>query len=146
MVFARSALRVARPAGSLLSQRCSTAFASRGASLARTASLGGVRTLTATSSRQGKVLLVLYDVRRCQLMRFAIFASNKTYCRAANTPPTSQSFSEPLRTSWVSGSGSRTTATLLLPLLTRRARTASSTRSFPMLRSSSPHRKSHFCS
>jgi len=61
MVFARSALRLARPAGSLLSQRCQTSFASRGAPLARTASLGGVRTLTATSSRQGKVLLVLYD-------------------------------------------------------------------------------------
>ncbi|TKA21944.1 Formate dehydrogenase [Salinomyces thailandicus] len=54
MVFTRSALRLARPASSLLSQRC-------GASLAPKTSLGGVRTLTATSSRQGKVLLCLYD-------------------------------------------------------------------------------------
>merc|ERR1712232_750689 len=54
MVFARSALRLARPTSSLLSQR----FAQGGASLApKTA----VRTLTATSSRQGKVLLCLYD-------------------------------------------------------------------------------------
>ncbi|KAK5132348.1 hypothetical protein LTR08_009183 [Meristemomyces frigidus] len=54
MVFARSALRLARPASSLLSQRAAPRFP-----LAK--SLGGVRTLTATSSQQGKVLLVLYD-------------------------------------------------------------------------------------
>lgn len=59
MVFARSALRVARPASSLLSQKATSSFR---APFAKTASLGGVRTLTATSSRQGKVLLVLYDV------------------------------------------------------------------------------------
>jgi len=57
MVFARSALRLARPASLLLQQR-SVPFAQRGALLGKT---GGVRTLTATSSRQGKVLLVLYD-------------------------------------------------------------------------------------
>jgi len=61
MVFARSALRAVRPASSLLQQRATAPFAQRGASLAKTASLGGVRTLTASSSRQGKVLLVLYD-------------------------------------------------------------------------------------
>ncbi|KAK3056044.1 formate dehydrogenase (NAD+) [Extremus antarcticus] len=55
MVFARSAFRAARPASALLSQSCKPTSALRGASL------GGVRTLTATSSRQGKVLLVLYD-------------------------------------------------------------------------------------
>ncbi|KAK5122781.1 hypothetical protein LTR85_003696 [Meristemomyces frigidus] len=59
MVFARSALRLARPASSLLSQRAApAAFSQRGASIARA---GGIRTLTSTSSRQGKVLLVLYD-------------------------------------------------------------------------------------
>ncbi|KAK4580292.1 formate dehydrogenase (NAD+) [Recurvomyces mirabilis] len=58
MVFARSALRLARPASSLLSQRVAPASALRGASLAK---IGGVRTLTATSNRQGKVLMVLYD-------------------------------------------------------------------------------------
>ncbi|KAK5702977.1 formate dehydrogenase (NAD+) [Elasticomyces elasticus] len=58
MVFARSALRLARPASSLLSQRATPAFAQRGASLAK---MGGARTLTATASQQGKVLLVLYD-------------------------------------------------------------------------------------
>lgn len=63
MVFARSALRAARPASSLLSQRATTAFAQRGASLSKTtATFGGIRTLTATSRQQGKVLLVLYDV------------------------------------------------------------------------------------
>lgn len=62
MVFARSALRAVRPASSLLSQRATTSFAQRGASLSKTASLGGIRTLTATSRQQGKVLLVLYDV------------------------------------------------------------------------------------
>ena len=62
MVFARSALRLARPASSLLQQRCTVPFTQRGASLGKTAGLGGVRTLTASSSRQGKVLLVLYDV------------------------------------------------------------------------------------
>ncbi|KAK4631660.1 Formate dehydrogenase [Fulvia fulva] len=54
MVFARSALRAVRPASSLLSQRAGTAFAAR-------SGMGGVRTLTATSSQQGKVLMVLYD-------------------------------------------------------------------------------------
>nr|AAD23831.1 NAD-dependent formate dehydrogenase [Zymoseptoria tritici] len=58
MVFARSSLRMARPASSLLSQRATASFTQRGANLARA---GGVRTLTSTSSRQGKVLLVLYD-------------------------------------------------------------------------------------
>ncbi|KAM0713982.1 hypothetical protein Q7P37_010946 [Cladosporium fusiforme] len=53
MVFTRSAISLARPAGSLLAQRAAprTAFSK----------LGGVRTLTASSSRQGKVLLCLYD-------------------------------------------------------------------------------------
>ena len=62
MVFARSALRAARPASSLLSQRATTSFAHRGASLSKTASLGGIRTLTATSRQHVKFLLVLYYV------------------------------------------------------------------------------------
>jgi formate dehydrogenase len=54
MVFARSAINLARPAGSLFAQRAapSSAFSK----------IGAVRTLTASSSRQGKVLLCLYDV------------------------------------------------------------------------------------
>jgi len=60
MVLAHSALRFARPASTSLLQRVGPAFSQRGAKLARAAPLGGVRTLTATSSRQGKVLLVLY--------------------------------------------------------------------------------------
>lgn len=59
MVFTRSALRLSRPASSLLSQRAAN-LTPRGAFAAQ--KMGGVRTLTATSSRQGKVLLVLYDV------------------------------------------------------------------------------------
>ncbi|KAK4916909.1 hypothetical protein LTR28_013355, partial [Elasticomyces elasticus] len=59
MVFARSALRLARPASSLFTANASPSLATRSASLLRQS--GGVRTLTATSSRQGKVLLVLYD-------------------------------------------------------------------------------------
>ncbi|KAK0938068.1 formate dehydrogenase (NAD+) [Friedmanniomyces endolithicus] len=57
MVFARSALRLARPASSLFTQRAAPAFAQRGAS----ASFAGARALSATASQQGKVLLVLYD-------------------------------------------------------------------------------------
>jgi len=53
MVFARSAINLARPAGSLFTQRV--------ASRTATSQIGGVRTLTASSSRQGKVLLCLYD-------------------------------------------------------------------------------------
>lgn len=64
MVFARSALRLSRPASSLLSQRAAPAFSQHGASFARAAGMGGVRTLTATSRQQGKVLMVLYDVSR----------------------------------------------------------------------------------
>jgi formate dehydrogenase len=54
MVFARSAINLARPAGSL--------FAQRAAPTSAFSKIGGVRTLTASSSRQGKVLLCLYDV------------------------------------------------------------------------------------
>jgi len=57
MVFARSALRLARPASSLFSQRATPAFVQRGAPFAK-------RALSATASQQGKVLLVLYDVSR----------------------------------------------------------------------------------
>ncbi|KAL8848241.1 MAG: hypothetical protein Q9221_006714 [Calogaya cf. arnoldii] len=57
MVFARSISRLSRPAASLLSARAAAA----GPSLAARGCLGGVRTLTATSPLQSKVLLVLYD-------------------------------------------------------------------------------------
>ncbi|KAL8755365.1 MAG: hypothetical protein Q9199_003684 [Rusavskia elegans] len=57
MVFARSISRLSRPAAALLSARAAAA----GPSLAARGCLGGVRTLTATSSLQSKVLLVLYD-------------------------------------------------------------------------------------
>ncbi|KAI4175472.1 MAG: hypothetical protein LQ343_001672 [Gyalolechia ehrenbergii] len=56
MVFARSLSRLSRPAASLLSARAAAA-----PPLAARRCLGGVRTLTATSSLQSKVLLVLYD-------------------------------------------------------------------------------------
>nr|OQO27525.1 Formate dehydrogenase [Rachicladosporium sp. CCFEE 5018] len=56
MVFARSVARLARPASSLLSQRA-VPQTSRGVF----SQLGGARGLTASSSRQGKVLLCLYD-------------------------------------------------------------------------------------
>jgi len=80
MVFARSALRAARPATSslLLAQRVTPSFSQRGASLAKTASLGGVRTLTATSSRQGKVLLVLYDVSAASIGKAQIWRRDET--------------------------------------------------------------------
>ena len=53
MVFARAASRIARPAAaSLRASPIQSAFRQT----------GGVRTLTATASQQGKVLLVLYDV------------------------------------------------------------------------------------
>ena len=56
----------------------------------------------------------------------------------------SLSSSEPPRTSSASASGSRTRATPSSPLLTRRARTPSSTRSSSMLKSSLPHRECFF--
>ncbi|KAH8631763.1 Formate dehydrogenase [Alternaria alternata] len=56
MVFLRSASRLARPASSLLSARAGPRLTS---SLRQP---NAFRTLTATASQQGKVLLVLYDV------------------------------------------------------------------------------------
>ncbi|KAL8821267.1 MAG: hypothetical protein Q9191_007341 [Dirinaria sp. TL-2023a] len=55
VLFTRSIARLARPASSFVFSPRATA------PLARRVCLGGVRTLTATSRRQGKVLLVLYD-------------------------------------------------------------------------------------
>ncbi|KAF2627083.1 hypothetical protein BU25DRAFT_469454 [Macroventuria anomochaeta] len=58
MVFLRSASRLVRPASSLLTTRAGSRLTS-GASLLRQPNQ--FRTLTATASQQGKVLLVLYD-------------------------------------------------------------------------------------
>lgn len=66
--------------------------------------------------------------------------------RAASMPSSSPSSSEPLRTSSVSASGSRSRATLWSPLPTRRARTPSSRRSSLTLRSSLPLRTLLPCS
>ena len=55
MVFLRSASRLARPASSLLRARA-------GPRLTSLRQPNSIRTLTATASQQGKVLLVLYDV------------------------------------------------------------------------------------
>lgn len=61
MVFARSSVsRFARPASSSLLASSRPSFAPRGATLLKQS--GAVRTLTASANRQGKVLLVLYDV------------------------------------------------------------------------------------
>jgi hypothetical protein len=61
MVFTRLALRSARPTPLL--RQCTTPIKHQhGAVFARAAFPNGVRSLTATSSQQGKVLLVLYDV------------------------------------------------------------------------------------
>lgn len=61
MVFARAAARSLPRASSLLSST-SPHFARRAAIPSFQSSLIAKRTLTATASRQGKVLLVLYDV------------------------------------------------------------------------------------
>jgi formate dehydrogenase len=58
MVFLRSASRLARPATSLLSARAGPRLTG-GTSFARLPNT--TRTLTATATQQGKVLLVLYD-------------------------------------------------------------------------------------
>ncbi|KAH6642401.1 D-isomer specific 2-hydroxyacid dehydrogenase [Boeremia exigua] len=58
MVFLRSASRLARPASSLLTARAGPRLTSGAASLRQP---NQFRTLTATASQQGKVLLVLYD-------------------------------------------------------------------------------------
>ena len=70
MVFARSAISLARPAGSLFAQRAapSSAFSK----------IGAVRTLTASSSRQGKVLLCLYDVSTRSIANNTLMDSSKT--------------------------------------------------------------------
>lgn len=61
MVFARSIPRTfQRPAASLLA----TPARQWGPVLHRTPIFSGVRTLTASATRQGKVLMVLYDVSR----------------------------------------------------------------------------------
>ena len=57
MVFARS---LARPASSLLSGAASPHFTRR--AIPKAFGTNFSRSLTATASRQGKVLLVLYDV------------------------------------------------------------------------------------
>ncbi len=63
MVFARTAARsLGRPVSSLLAGQASPHFARR-APPAFAGSTFAKRTLTATAARQGKVLLVLYDVR-----------------------------------------------------------------------------------
>lgn len=63
MVFARVAARsFARPASSLLAGQASPHFARRAPPIFTGASSFAKRTLTATAARQGKVLLVLYDV------------------------------------------------------------------------------------
>lgn len=60
MVFARSIPRTfQRPAASLLA---TPARQWRAPVLQRTSVFSGVRTLTASATRQGKVLMVLYDV------------------------------------------------------------------------------------
>ena len=59
MVFLRSASRLARPATSLLTARAGPRL-TPGATYLRQPNQ--FRTLTATASQQGKVLLVLYDV------------------------------------------------------------------------------------
>lgn len=57
MVFARSIPRTfQRPAASLFARQW------RAPVLQRTPVFSGVRTLTASATRQGKVLMVLYDV------------------------------------------------------------------------------------
>ncbi|KAF2878472.1 D-isomer specific 2-hydroxyacid dehydrogenase [Massariosphaeria phaeospora] len=58
MVFLRSVSRLARPAASVLSARAAPRAAAGGALLRQP---NAFRTLTATASPQGKVLLVLYD-------------------------------------------------------------------------------------
>lgn len=60
MVFLRSASRLARPASSLLSARAGPRLTGAFPSIARQPN--AIRTLTATATQQGKVLLVLYDV------------------------------------------------------------------------------------
>jgi hypothetical protein len=137
MVFARSAINLARPAGSLFTQRV--------ASRTATSQIGGVRTLTASSSRQGKVLLCLYDVSILTIHQpmysFKQITDNTSSLRARSTPNRSPASSAPQRTSSESASGSRTKDTLSSQPPTRRARAVSSRRRWLTPRSSSPLRK-----
>jgi hypothetical protein len=137
MVFARSAINLARPAGSLFTQRV--------ASRTATSQIGGVRTLTASSSRQGKVLLCLYDVSLIPIAQFIHcskqITDNTSSLRARSTPNRSPASSAPQRTSSESASGSRTKDTLSSQPPTRKARAVSSRRRWLTPRSSSPLRK-----
>lgn len=137
MVFARSAINLARPAGSLFTQRV--------ASRTATSQIGGVRTLTASSSRQGKVLLCLYDVSifptNHSLLSLEHPTDNTSSIRARSTPNRSPASSEPQRTSSESASGSRTRDTLSSQPPTRRVRAASSRRRWLTPKSSLPLRK-----
>jgi len=139
MVFARSAINLARPAGSLFTQRV--------ASRTATSQIGGVRTLTASSSRQGKVLLCLYDVSiSCRSIHQILFQQNNSLTtfpppRARSTPNRSPASSAPQRTSSESASGSRTKGTLSSPPPTRRARAVSLRRRWLTPKSSLPLRK-----
>ena len=105
MVFARSIPRTfQRPAASLLA----TSRQWRAPALQRTSVSSGVRTLTASATRQGKVLMVLYDVSSIiHAIRHDLIED-----RAASMPNSSQASSVPLRTSSAFASGSRTRVTL----------------------------------
>jgi len=144
MVFARSAINLARPAGSLFTQRV--------ASRTATSQIGGVRTLTASSSRQGKVLLCLYDVSIQSIYQSINkhfhqkqSADNTFSLRARSTPNRSPASSVPLRTSSESASGSRTRDTLSSLPPTRRVRAVSLRRRWLTPKSSLPLRKFSFC-
>jgi hypothetical protein len=72
MVFLRSLSRqVPRPATSLLTGR---------AFLPRTSGFSGIRTLTATANRQGKVLMVLYDVSVLSSVRSGVGPRSDRAC------------------------------------------------------------------
>ena len=157
MVFIRSiSSQLRRPASSLLS---SSGFSFRPG--IRPGSLPGARTLTASASRQGKVLMVLYEV--CQIWNLVckialsrynvksslLYYSNVscmrfilTHHRAGNMPKSSRVFSVPSRMNlaWESGLRSKVTSSSLPP--TRTIRTLPLTRSWLTLKSSSPRRKS----
>lgn len=121
MVFARS---LARPASSLVAGAASPHLARRTIPTASAFGTSFSRSLTATASRQGKVLLVLYDVSLAHVPSKRDRAN--LFKRVTTTPDSSLACWELPRTSLVSENGLKIRATSSSLPLTKRAKAQSS--------------------
>jgi hypothetical protein len=139
MVFARSLSRqLRRPATSLLAAPARPWRAPQPV-------FSGIRTLTSTATRQGKVLMVLYEVSTVSVSCTNRATANPSFLhREASMPNNSPVFLVQPRTSSAFASGLKIRATLLLPPQTRMVLTLSLRRNWLMPKSSSQLRKSPY--